>query len=120
MSQHPNTINIIPPNAVIGPDNRVLNVYMTEDQYNEMLYCVDQIRRNRQRALESYYDRKARGIPINRSKPKYQPHPRKEKPIFPPYQQNIQQQLPVPVVKENEMLGGGGGRRPLQLVVNRP
>jgi hypothetical protein len=111
MSQQPNTINIIPANAVIGPDNRVLNVYMTEDQYEEMLYCIDQVQRNRQRALNSYYDRKARGIPIKRN---YQPHPRKEKPIFPSYQQ-----VPVPDFQEKELLGGGGGRRPLQLVVNK-
>lgn len=47
MSQYPDMVNIIPPSAIIVPENRVHTVFMTTYQYEEMIYCVDQVQRNR-------------------------------------------------------------------------
>ena len=106
-------IDIVPPNF---PEDEVLTVYMSPDQYEHLLYCADRIDKNRENARIAYYERKAREGKQPRKK--YNAIQGSQA-----YQQYMQQQLPDVYTQQQpkrELYGGGGGYKPLRLVVQNP
>ena len=51
-------VDLIPDKSVITPQNPVITVHMTKEQYEEMVAGNELLRRNRERARQAYYDKK--------------------------------------------------------------
>lgn len=53
-------INLVSQLEEIGPNNRILTVQMSEQQYKHLLYCADYVEKIRERNRQGYYNRKER------------------------------------------------------------
>jgi hypothetical protein len=106
-------INLIQSDTTVGPNNRAITVLMSEHQFEEMMYCINFVQRHRERSRQSYHNRKEKEINGNVARTK-------RNLAFPTIseQDQFQQYIHRRQEPEKEMLGGG--RRPLQLVVNNP
>lgn len=63
------SINMMPTDHIITPEDPVYYISMTKDQYEEMIYCIDFVQRGRESAKQRYHDRKERQ-PKQKLKPK--------------------------------------------------
>lgn len=77
-------IDMITPGTQLGPNNIIVNVRMTQEQYDEMMYCIDQVRRNRERARLSYYERKGKEEKKRRNIPTFPTSPILQQPNMVP------------------------------------
>lgn len=96
-------VDMILPGTQIDHENHIVNVRMTEDQFEEMMYCIDQVQRNRERARQSYYERKGKDT-----------NTKKKRNVIPATQRLQEQMQQEQRQRRPEILGGG-----LRLVVNR-
>lgn len=110
-----NYINLTTEQTQISVDNPLLTVHMSLQQYEEMVNCVEQVKRNRERVNRSYHEKKAQArsneAKIRRST------------LIPvqPYNAIIKHEDGLaedykPQMPQNEM---SAGYRPLQLIIQR-
>jgi hypothetical protein len=116
-----NEIDLTPPDT---PDDQVLTIYMTSEQYEYLLYCADRVEKNREATKNRYHERKIR----EGKQPRKKNFPILGTQAYQQYMQQQQQeslgntkplqlplQTPYQQIQSHEILGN----KSLQLVINK-